>query len=274
MRNLKLFGLLMLGLMVAFSSCKKDDDDDGTPVEITNIEISDDNKTLTVTFNQAVYKNADQTGNLDAESFAITFIAANPVNAQYSASHTAGSTTATINIVYQNRPDGDETLELKALAGKVFGATGNSVSADIVTTVDVKEIGIIGYWSAYDIGGLLAGLGFDDSLYAKFNLDQSYRVTAYAGGAPVILEGSYTMEKSEFDDIWNISLDQSTPSVLTSQGIFKVFPAAQDSMWYEVAQIDPVIPGVTPPTAEAGFGSTSGGVLGTTNVQKYFWIGE
>jgi len=274
MRNLKLFGLLMLGLMITFSACKKDDDDDGVAVEISNLSISDDNKTLTVTFNQGVYKNADKTGNLDAESFAITFIASNPVNAQFSATHTAGSNSATITIVYQSRPDGDETLELKALAGKLFGATGNKVNADIVKSVEVKEVGILGKWSAYDISPILVGLGFDDSLYAEFRLNQSYKVTAYVSGFPLVLEGSYTMTKSSFNNIWDISLDQSTPSVLSSQGIFKVFPAAQDSMWYEVAQIDPAIAGVTPPTPEAGFGSTSGGLFGTANIQKYYWIGE
>ena len=40
-------------------------------------------------------------------------------------------------------------------------------------------------------------------------------------------------------------------------------------MKYEVAQITPAIPGVTPPTATAGFGSTSNGAFGQNNVQNY-----
>jgi hypothetical protein len=43
-------------------------------------------------------------------------------------------------------------------------------------------------------------------------------------------------------------------------------------MNYEVAQTEPQIAGVTPPTAQGGFGSTSGGAYGTTNVQKYIKI--
>ena len=86
------------------------------------------------------------------------------------------------------------------------------------------------------------------------------------------------MEKSEYDDIWDITLNQTAqagqPNELTSQGIFKVFAAVNDSMWYEVAQTDPAIAGVTPPTADQGFGSTSGGVLGTANIQKYYWVGQ
>jgi hypothetical protein len=45
-------------------------------------------------------------------------------------------------------------------------------------------------------------------------------------------------------------------------------------MFYEVAQVDPAIAGVTPPTAQQGFGSTSGGAFGQANVQKYNWIGQ
>ena len=41
-----------------------------------------------------------------------------------------------------------------------------------------------------------------------------------------------------------------------------------DTMYYEIVQTNPDI-GATPPTPEAGFGSSSGGVLGMTNVQKY-----
>ena len=65
--------------------------------------------------------------------------------------------------------------------------------------------------------------------------------------------------------IWNITVNQSSPSVLTSVGIFKV---DGDNMQYEVAQTEPNI-GAIPPTAAGGFGSTNGGALGTQNVQKY-----
>ena len=42
-------------------------------------------------------------------------------------------------------------------------------------------------------------------------------------------------------------------------------------MQYEVAQTTPSI-GATAPTADAGFGSTSGGALGTTNIQNFIKI--
>ena len=44
------------------------------------------------------------------------------------------------------------------------------------------------------------------------------------------------------------------------------------TMNYEVAQTNPVITGVTPPTVEGGFGSTSNGAYGNLNIQKYIKI--
>jgi hypothetical protein len=156
----------------------------------------------------------------------------------------------------------------------VFNYQGQAIEGDFSKTVTSNETGIIGKWSAYDISFILQNLNFDDSLYATFNTDQSYKVTAFYLGTPLSFEGTYTQTKSASNDIWDIVLTQTLPSAVTSQGIFKVFTAATDSMYYEVAQVDPAITGVTPPTAGAGFGSTSGGALGTMNLQKYNWIGQ
>nr|NQU90699.1 hypothetical protein [Bacteroidota bacterium] len=279
MKNLKMIALLFAAVLLTFTACKKDDDENpGTVVEISSIELSPDNITLTVTFNQGVYKNADKTGNIDAGSFALTFIAANPVNASYIAQHTAGENKVTITITYANRLDGDEILDVTVKANTVYGTEGNAVTQDLKESLDVNELGIIGKWSAYDISAILQSVGFDDSLYANFYEDQSYLVTAFQGGIAITFEGVYVMEKTQFNDIWEIALNQTAvggqPSEVLSEGIFKVFPAAQDSMWYEVAQVDPAIAGVTPPTADQGFGSTSGGAFGTMNIQKYYWIGQ
>lgn len=274
MRHVKLLTVLFAALMLSIVACDKDDDDNSMVVEISNYELSADNTTITVTFNQAVYKNADKTGDLEPSNFGITFFGANAVGAQYSVAHDAGKAVATISIVYNSRIDGNEKIEVTAKAGTFYGAEGNSVPTDLTVEMDVNELGILGLWSAYDISAILAATGFDDSLFANFYADQSYKVTAFMGGAPIAFEGSYEMAKSEFDEIWEITLNQSSPASLMSEGIFKVFPAVQDSMWYEVAQSDPAIAGVTPPTADAGFGSTSGGAYGTANIQKYYWVGQ
>lgn len=271
--------LLLAAAMISFTACDKDDEETGTPIEITGMEISADNATLEVTFNQALYRLADKTGNLGANSFQLTFIATSAVTAGYMVEHTAGSNKVKFMLNYETRLKGTETLKVTALANTIFGAEGNALKADVSSEIAVKEMGIIGSWKAYDISAILIGLGFDDSLYADFKADQSYIVRAFASGFPIVLEGVYTQNKTTYDNRWEITVNQTKqngqPTDLTSQGIFEVmFEGTDAQMWYEVAQVDPAIAGVTPPTAAQGFGSTSGGAFGMANVQKYNWIGQ
>ncbi|GAA4843198.1 hypothetical protein [Algivirga pacifica] len=139
--------------------------------------------------------------------------------------------------------------------------------------IDPSENGIIGEWEAYDVSPILVGLGYDDSLYVKFNEDQTYEVKSYISGAEAILVGTYTQTKSTETDLWSITLNMSSlngsPVDITSEGIFQVFDANPDSLWYEVSQTNPEISGVTAPSISAGFGSTSGGAFGEANIQKY-----
>jgi len=273
MRNFKMMTVLFAALMLTFASCSKDDETPGVQPEITNVEISADNTTLTVTFNEAVYGMNNKTGNLDANSFEVGISDAT-ANATYTATHVAGESVATINLTFDNRIKAGVSIQVTAKANKIYNADGGALEADFSKTTTTVESGIIGKWSAYDISAILQSLSFDDSLYANFKADQSYKVTAFYLGTPLSFEGTYTQTKSASNDIWDIVLTQTLPSAVTSQGIFKVFAAATDSMYYEVAQVDPAIAGVTPPTASAGFGSTSGGALGTMNLQKYNWIGQ
>jgi|SRR5690554_4201559 len=128
---------------------------------------------------------------------------------------------------------------------------------------------IVGTWEAYDVSAVLAGVGIT-GITAKFSSNNTYVVTSHADGAATVLEGTYTLSEDASDEgIYAIKLDQSSPNSLTSEGIFKIFEASPDSLWYEVAQTDPGITGVTPPTVEGGFGSTSGGAFGVMNIQKY-----
>lgn len=128
---------------------------------------------------------------------------------------------------------------------------------------------LVGFWEAYDVSILLGSLGID-GITADFKENNSYVVVSSAGGASTTFEGTYAVSNEpNAGGIYSITLTQTAPSSLTSEGILQVFPANPDSMWYEVAQTNPSIVGVTPPTADAGFGSTSGGAFGTTNIQKY-----
>lgn len=67
-------------------------------------------------------------------------------------------------------------------------------------------------------------------------------------------------------------MEQSSPAAVTSEGIFEITQDAtvktKYTLKYEVVQTTPSI-GATAPTATAGFGSSSGGTLGTMNVQTF-----
>lgn len=136
---------------------------------------------------------------------------------------------------------------------------------------DPQKIGIVGEWysSKTNIAPLLAQLGID-SIYAKFNKDNTYLVESFSNGAKTTFTGTYVQTKSGVGNIWNITLNQNSPATITSQGIFEIDATKNPyTMKYEVAQVEPQISGVTAPTAQDGFGSTSNGAFGTTNVQNY-----
>lgn len=144
---------------------------------------------------------------------------------------------------------------------------------DPVEDPAVDEKGIVGNWEATDISAVLTGLGYDDMLYATFNEDQTYEVKCYIGGVEYKLVGTFVQTKDQDTGLWDITLNQTSmngaPSEITSKGIFEIYENEPITMWYEVAQTNPEISGVFPPTVEGGFGSTSGGAWGTGNIQKY-----
>lgn len=120
--------------------------------------------------------------------------------------------------------------------------------------------------SGANVAPLLAGLFGTDSIYANFKLDNTYLVEQYdTNGVKIEFTGTFSQSESGTGSIWDITLNQSTPSQLTAMGIFEINGS---TLSYEVVQTDPAI-GATPPTAAAGFGSSNGGALGTSNVQVF-----
>ncbi len=106
-----------------------------------------------------------------------------------------------------------------------------------------------------------------DSIYAEFRTDFTYLVEQYdSTGTKLDLVGTYTQDESSVSGIWTITVQQSAPNSLTSEGIFEINGT---TMRYEIAQTSPEVVGVTPPTPEVGFGSTSGGAHGDINIQVY-----
>lgn len=128
--------------------------------------------------------------------------------------------------------------------------------------------GIQGEWqsSGDDVAPLLTALFGTDSIYANFAMDMSYTVEQYdSTGAKLTLSGVYTQTESGVGNIWTITVNQTSPAALDSEGIFEV---TGSTMLYEIVQTNPDISAV-PPTAAGGFGSTNGGALGMMNVQAY-----
>jgi len=144
------------------------------------------------------------------------------------------------------------------------------------TVYNPSTDGIVGQWysSGANVSTLLVTYFAIDSIYAKFESNNTYLVESYSDGAKTTYTGTYTQTKSGTGSIWNIVLNQSAPTAVTSEGIFEITTVTNGfTMKYEVAQTEPNI-GATAPTAAAGFGSTNGGALLTWNVQTFVKIAE
>ena len=149
---------------------------------------------------------------------------------------------------------------------------------DIVNDPDPEVlVGIQGEWysSSDNVAPLLSTYFAVDSIYAKFSTDNTYLVESYdENGVKTEYTGTYVQTENTGSNIYTIELNQSTPSVGTSEGIFEIYTdkTAYD-MQYEVVQTQPDI-GNVPPSVTTGFGGSNGGTLGTINIQKYIKIVE
>lgn len=157
------------------------------------------------------------------------------------------------------------------LAAALFVLSACDESTD-ETKYDPATDGIAGEWDSKgeDVALLLKNYFKVDSIYAKFNSNNTYLVESFSQGTKTTYSGTYAQKVSSVAGIWDITLNQSTPTAVTSVGIFEVTKGTDNKyrMKYEVVQTEPNI-GATPPTASAGFGSSSGGALGTMNIQTF-----
>src|SRR5664280_135172 len=103
-------------------------------------------------------------------------------------------------------------------------------------------------------------------IVATFNANKSYTVVQTdSSNTQTTFTGTYTATASAFTDtasasltkgatIYNIVANQSSPSPVTSTGIYAI---SGTNMTYEIIQTAPAITGVSAPTAAGGFGSTT-----------------
>lgn len=141
---------------------------------------------------------------------------------------------------------------------------------DDETTGGAEDVTIVGTWlsEGKNVAPILVQLAGTVSLTATFE-DTAYDVlTVDMDGQEVSFTGVYTVEESGVDGIMNITLEQSTPQTITSEGIYAIDNSTNPpTLRYEVVQTVPDI-GAEAPTAELGFGGTN---LGSDLTQVFVW---
>ncbi len=278
-KSLLWIAIVLLGI-IGFTSCS-DETENKSPI-FESIEVSDDNKTVTVTFSEPVYANTDGTGNIESGDIKVTITG---VDFTFDVTHTAGSATMTIALTITSITEGDEIVTVEpASATSIYDADGKPMEATEILTSEslTQDLGIIGEW--YSVGDnvatLLVAYFSVDSIYAAFYDDYKYLVEQFNIGntsstPDVIYTGTFVIEKSTVDEIWTIDLTQELPFAATSVGIYEI-KTSPEVLWYEVVQTSGTQN--IPPTPEGGFGSSNGGTLvidGVNwNLQKFIRITE
>lgn len=166
------------------------------------------------------------------------------------------------------------------LLGVVFSYSSCTPNIDLsdidltdIQLVDRFDSNLVGKWvsTGDNIAPFLQNT-FDnaiDSIYATFGNDESYAGRQVnKDGSVILYEGIYSVSSSFFPDIWGIRIEQTVPHTATSHGIYAI---QGQSMRWEVIQTFPS-QGHTGATPVGGFGSTSGGRLGDTNIQTFIRI--
>ena len=266
-----LFASMALAVIMSLASCTKDENLAPT---IKSAAVSTDNKTITVTFSEAVYSKADATGALDASSLSVTAPAA--LKFTYTVTHTAGSTTATVNLVITSIIQGTEVFTIKPnSATAIYDNEGAAmdVAQVVQSNAATKDLGIIGKWlsEGSNVAPLLVTYFKVAKVEAEFKADFTYKVNQFNIGnttttPDLVFTGTYVIAKSTTGNIWTITCNQELPYVAVASGIFEI-KTNPELLWYEVVQTSGTQN--VPPTPAAGFGSSNGGTLGMMNVQKF-----
>lgn len=256
---------------IGLSSCSKDENQAPT---IKSAAVSTDNKTITVTFSEAVYANADATGALTGSSLNVT--APEALEFTYTVSHTAGSATATINIAITSIIQGTEKFTIKpASATAIYDNEGAAMEASAMaeTNAATKDLGIMGNWLSEgdNVAPLLVTYFLVLKVEAEFKDNFTYVVNQFNIGntttvPDLVFTGTYEIEKSTTGNIWTVTVNQDLPYAAVASGIFEI-KTSPEVLWYEVVQTSGTQN--VPPTPELGFGSSNGGTLGLINIQKF-----
>jgi hypothetical protein len=147
-------------------------------------------------------------------------------------------------------------------------STTMSATSDPSSTTDPTDsdtmpppVTIVGAWLSEgdNLAPILVELVGAESIDAVFTDDTFTVTTLDDQGAMTVQAGVYTSSPSGVGEIFEITLEQTSPSAVTVEGIYEIDNSVQPpTMRYEVVQTIPDV-GAAPPTAEGGFGSTANG---------------
>ena len=149
--------------------------------------------------------------------------------------------------------------------------TGFACSSSSSGNDEIEVEAIVGSWESEGQENVALGLQMiakTSRIDATFEDDNSYNVVSTdSSGSAVTFTGTYELGEETASGIRTITLQQSQPTSLVSEGIFQI---EGSTMTYEVIQTDPNI-GAEAPTVEGGFGSTivNGQATGVFWVQTY-----
>lgn len=133
MKKINLWAALAAFILLSVTACNNDDDPEPTAATMSGVEITGAEKAFeaTVTFSEAVYANADKTGDLTKESFSVSVEGGAATIDDYTVSQTAGESTAKINLTMSDFPSGEEMLSVTpASATSIYNAAAKAMSTD------------------------------------------------------------------------------------------------------------------------------------------------
>ncbi|NQU33402.1 MAG: hypothetical protein HQ521_09225 [Bacteroidetes bacterium] len=134
MKKFNLLAAFAAIILLGTSSCdnKKDDPAPVAPT-MTGITITGEGKAFVadIAFSQGVYSMSDKTGNLSKESFTLTIDGGSATMEDYTVAHTAGQSSAKINITLSDFPAGNESLVVKpSSATSIYDENALAMSTD------------------------------------------------------------------------------------------------------------------------------------------------
>jgi len=272
-RSILFFSVLFLTFVLLSCSGKDKNDDplpDNSGPSFEALEIFPANRAANLVFSEPVYQGGSIRQPLTAESFSIVLQGGTAVLDSVKVTPATGDSVVIIVLHIHGLVSGEETLTIRpAGAAAIVNARAVPMDSTAVIAATLQDPGITGSWvsTGENLSALFGQFGFD-SVKIVYGHDGKYTYTSITtGGMKNVLTGTYVQEKIPGNAIRKIRMDQQSPVAATIEGIFQLENGVPVRMIYETAQTEPAVAGLTPPTPEAGFGST--GLTGSDNTQVY-----